>query len=147
VVYDDPANLFVAGFMGSPPMNFIPCRVEGAGSGLGVVLESNGRRTVCPVDGAQAALRPWLGKDITMGLRPEKITARPELLAAPFLAATVELTEPTGPDTLVLIRVNGTDVTCRVLPQHARRHGEAMDLAFDVSKAVFFEPGTERRLA
>ena len=146
-VYDDPANLFVASFMGSPSMNFVPCQVVEAGSSVGVKLQSNGNSFVFPVDHAAAKLKPSLGKEVIMGLRPEQITARGERQAQHVAKAKVEITEPTGPDTLVLIHLNGKEVTCRVHPNEARAPGEDMELAFDMSKVVFFDPKSEARIA
>ena len=59
----------------------------------------------------------------------------------------VDLVEPTGPDTLVILELNGTRVVARVRPEQARAPGSAMELIFDISKAVFFDPKTEKRLA
>jgi len=64
-----------------------------------------------------------------------------------MVPAPVLVNEPTGPDTLLLIKVNGTDVCCRVHPDDARLPGETMDLMFDLSKAVFFDAGSETRIA
>ena len=58
----------------------------------------------------------------------------------------VELTEPTGPDTLVFSSFNQTRITCRTHPRAAAMPGQAMRLAFDLSKAVFFDPETEQSL-
>jgi len=60
--------------------------------------------------------------------------------------AKIEVVQPTGPDTLVLIRLNGTPVTCRVHPSANPRAGETMDLVFDLSKLVYFDPQTEKRI-
>jgi multiple sugar transport system ATP-binding protein len=149
-VYGDPVNLFVAGFMGSPSMNFIPAPIVPLGSGLGVKLETAGDTVVFPL-GAASRLKEWQGKAVTMGIRPENITHKDEFRAGEpnhcIAPAKVEVTEPTGPDTLIVVHINGTEVVCRVHPGRARRHGETMDLMFDMSKALFFHPQTELRLA
>jgi multiple sugar transport system ATP-binding protein len=54
--------------------------------------------------------------------------------------------QPTGPDTLVLIHLNSTPVTCRVHPGASPRAGQSMGLTFDLSKLVFFDPSTEKRI-
>ena len=59
----------------------------------------------------------------------------------------MRLTEPTGPDTLVLVPLNGKEITCRIHPEHARAPGENIELMFDLSKAVYFDPKTELRIA
>jgi len=150
-VYGDPVNLFVAGFMGSPSMNFIPAPIVPLGSGFGVQLETAGNTLVFPLDGAESKLKEWQGKAVTMGIRPENITHKDEFRANEpnhYMApAKVEVNEPTGPDTLIMVHINGTEVVCRVHPGHAKRHGETMDLMFDMSNTLFFNPQTELRLA
>jgi len=150
-VYDDPANLFVASFMGSPSMNFITCPVVSAGSGVGVQLENEGNTFVFPVNHAEPKLRSWVGKEVILGIRPEQITHKNESrVGEPHIQSAnckVELTEPTGPDTLVVIHLNGKETVCRVHPMHAKFHGERMELMFDMAKAVYFDPKTEQRLA
>ena len=150
-VYDDPVNLFVAGFMGSPSMNFIPCEIVPLGSGVGLRMESDGIVQVLPANGAELKLKAYLGKEIIVGLRPEKLTHKvDELHGAPHiqvLRSQVYVAEPTGPDTLLLVHINGKDVVCRVHPDHARAHGENIELMFDFSKVVYFDPQTELRIA
>jgi multiple sugar transport system ATP-binding protein len=150
-VYGDPVNLFVAGFMGSPSMNFIPAPIVPHGSGLGVQLEMANSTHVFPVNGAQNRLRAWQGKKVTMGIRPENITHKDVFRASEpnhhVAPATVEVTEPTGPDTLIMVHINSKEVVCRVPPSQAKRRGETMELMFDMSKTVFFDPETELRLA
>jgi len=151
-IYNNPANLFVAGFIGSPSMNFIPVQVEALGAGTGIRLNGDGRSYVFPVEGAsEAALRRWHGKELTFGIRPEQITHRvPSEVAAPqrhIATLPVRLTEPTGPDTLVLVGLNGKETTCRVHPEHAAEPGREMEFMFDLSKAVYFDPATEQRVA
>jgi multiple sugar transport system ATP-binding protein len=148
-IYRNPANLFVAGFMGSPAMNFIPTRVVEAGSALGLEMESNGERFVFPAINGEA-LRSKLGSEIILGIRPEQITevvdSHGDAPHAVTRSIKVDLSEPTGPDTLLLVRLNNTKVTCRVCPDFAARPGEQMKLLFDLSKAVYFDPATEQRI-
>jgi multiple sugar transport system ATP-binding protein len=146
-VYDDPANLFVAGFMGSPSMNFIPCRVVALAQGVGVALSSSAGPHLLPIEHAQAKLLPRVGTEVMLGIRPEQITARAEWQQHSIVKARVELVEPTGPDTMVLIHLNDKDVVCRVHPTQAGRPGDAMELAFDLSKAVFFDGQSGERVA
>ncbi len=150
-LYDDPTNLFVAGFMGSPSMNFIRTRVEEiGGNDCGVRFESDGQGFVFPAMNRNGALRQWLGKEVIFGIRPEQITqASPsagEGASSRRIDLKLTLTEPTGPDTLVLVRINGKEVACRVHPAYAKSVGETMALEFDLSKAVYFDPETEQRI-
>jgi len=151
-VYENPVNRFVAGFIGSPSMNFIPCRVT-AEDGRPSLLLANDRGRAYPLAPERwtAALTQRVEKQVILGLRPEHIT---EEVAASNgdagerikLESTVQVVEPTGPDTLVMVPFNDTEVTCRVHPGAARRPGEAMPLTVDLSKAILFDPDTETRL-
>jgi len=150
-VYDNPANLFVAGFMGSPSMNFVTCQVVDAGSGTGVKLDIDGRNHVIPTPHVEGKLASWKGREVIMGIRPEMITHQVDYLAgtANFhtISAKVEVDEPTGPDTLIMIHINGKEVVCRVHPKEAKVAGDQMELMMDVSKTVFFDPKSEARIA
>ena len=151
-VYDNPADLFVAGFIGSPSMNFIRCPIIEQGGQAGVQLQESGRRFFFHApDTVQPALRQWIGKEVILGIRPEQITDKspwstgnPHVLSQ---SAKVEVVQPTGPDTLVLIHLNDTPVNCRVHPEAAPHPGEQVTLMFDVSKLVFFDPQTEKRIS
>ena len=144
-IYDNPANQFVAGFMGSPSMNFIPCELEQGDSGLNLLLESGGGEHRMPLQNAQ--LQQWVGRSVVLGIRPEQITQisedKPDVMTIP---SHVELIEATGPDTLVTVRVNNVKTVCRVHPSAECAPDELMPLQYDLSKAVFFDPQTQQRI-
>ena len=146
-IYDNPSNQFVAGFMGSPSMNFVPCRVESSDTGLRLVMESGGESHRLPVQTALDGLQQWVGKSVVLGIRPEQVTQvsedKPDAMTIP---CAIEVVEPTGPDTLVTARINGVKTVCRVHPTAQSVAGELMPLQFDMTKAVFFDPDTERRI-
>lgn len=121
------------------------------GQGIGIRLETGqGRIHDVPVPKEVCNLRPYLGQTVILGIRPEKIAHLfPDQDTNPHihhLQCTVKITEPTGPDTLVSVLVNQTDVACRVQPGDARPVGEEMSLAIDMSKAIFFAPDTEVKI-
>lgn len=147
-VYDTPENLFVAGFMGSPSMSFINVTVEQAGAGLVVNVEgSDGRKLALPVPDY---LKGWAGKQVVLGIRPEHISQPDEQKRDNQMVAesrfTVEVTEPTGPDILAVIRLNNVDVQCRLDAEHPVNWGEEAELMFDMRKVVFFDPDSEKRI-
>ncbi|MDX1604578.1 MAG: TOBE domain-containing protein, partial [Candidatus Competibacterales bacterium] len=151
-VYDDPANLFVAGFMGSPSMNFIRCELTESADRLALRLDNPAGAFDLPVPGAAAEkLRTAGSREIILGLRPEHITdaaGSDDRQDGNHVApCRVEITEPTGPDTLVFIQLNDGKVVCRARPDNVRGPGESMDLMFNLAKAVYFDPQSERRLA
>ena len=146
-IYDNPANQFVAGFMGSPSMNFIPCKLEQSSNTLNLLFESGGASHQLPLPVENTSLQSWAGKDVVLGIRPEQITQvsedKPDVMTVPCL---IEFIEPTGPDTLVTARVNDVKTICRVHPTAKCVLDELMPLQFDLSKAVFFDPQTQQRI-
>jgi multiple sugar transport system ATP-binding protein len=161
-IYDNPANLFVAGFIGSPPMNFIHGTLSESGAGVGMMLDTGATQVMLNLpfgrhSAEQAlpqAVRQRLGQPVILGLRAEHITDCgaaqrygsgdiPYIQEIPVQADAVE---PTGPDTLVYTQVNGQKIACRMHPAAAPRPEEKTTAVFDVSKAVLFDPQTEARL-
>ncbi len=133
-LYDQPTNLFVAGFIGSPAMNFLKGKLARNGSGLDVVL-GQGLRVPAP-----AGLSPQLdGKDVTLGVRPEHLAVK-----GSGLPAEVVVVEPTGADTQIFCKVAGTEVTAVVRERHDFKPGEMIRLAPDLT--FLFDPSNGRRL-
>ena len=129
-LYHSPATRFVAGFIGSPAMNFIPCRLEAVGDGLQVRLSD---RIAFPVPAERTArYRPYVNQnDLTFGIRPEHVTeAKPdgEKNIGQFDAG-LEVTEPMGNETMVFFSIDGTDVCGRVSPNAGAREGVTMRMA------------------
>ena len=150
-IYDSPSNLFVAGFIGAPPMNFIQGKVVEQGAGFGMELDTGARRSVLnlPFDGK---VKSHVGREVILGLRPERITdARSahnvEDAQLQSMEVKIDVIEPTGPDTLVFAQVNGKRVVSRVHPASNPQPLTNMNLLFDVSKAVLFDPSNEERIA
>jgi multiple sugar transport system ATP-binding protein len=133
-LYDEPANLFVAGFIGSPAMNFLRGRLARNGGGCDVVL-GEGLRLPSP-RGLPAQLD---GKDVMLGVRPEHLAVRSE-----GLPAEVVVVEPTGADTQIFCKLAGTDVTAVVRERHDFKPGEMIRLAPDLT--YLFDPSSGRRL-
>src|SRR5947209_2144249 len=129
-LYHAPMTRFVAGFIGSPAMNFLPCRLEEAGGALRVRLSDD---IVLPVPQSRAGrYRSHAGRaGLTFGLRPEHLTdGKPNGAPQPAaIDAAIEVTEPLGMETLVFFRVNGIDVCARVSPDAGAREGVRMRLA------------------
>jgi len=150
-VYKNPANQFVAGFIGSPSMNFIPCRVVEGEGGPGVVLDTEGGGSYTfPVFHASGALTRWVDRDILLGVRPEHLSdSLPDMdedSSVHELECKVLVVEPTGADTIVFVRINGVEATCRVHPDRTGKPGETMKLVTDMSRVFFFDPETGERV-
>src|ERR1700745_3898831 len=113
-LYHHPKTRFVAGFIGSPAMNFIPARLESNGAGLSLRVSD---KYAFPVPAARTErYRPHVGKDLTFGLRPEHITEPRGEGRDPRCEFTVNLdvVEPMGMETMVFFTVGGTEVCSTV---------------------------------
>ncbi|MES2905949.1 MAG: ATP-binding cassette domain-containing protein, partial [Pseudomonadota bacterium] len=136
-IYDTPANLFVAGFIGSPSMNFISGKIAPSGIECGTV-------GLLPLAHSLTNLQ---GKNVILGIRPENITDEPQPnQLAHKINVTVDMVEPTGPDTLVQFKFNGATVTARVHPRRDVKPGDKIDLYADLSKALLFDEQSGERL-
>jgi multiple sugar transport system ATP-binding protein len=149
-IYDTPANLYVAGFIGSPSMNFIPCTLGEDQGRATVTLDSGNDPHTIRLGQLTEGQRAFIGKSVVLGIRPEQLTDqgsahsdRPDLQQ---LTAKVEIAEPTGPDTLVTITLNGVRAVARCHPQAAGHPGQSTQLVLDPGKALLFDPDSERRL-
>jgi multiple sugar transport system ATP-binding protein len=133
-LYHSPLTRFVAGFIGSPAMNFIPCRIEEVEGGLSIRLTD---ALTFPVPDARA--ERYRGRTqngtLLLGLRPEHITDAHANLAPgeiPF-DAQLEVTEPMGMETLVYFPLNGTQVCGRVNPNAGARDGSPLRMAANLN--------------
>jgi len=143
-IYNDPANLFVASFIGSPPMNFIPLRLQRRDGQLLALLDSGQARCELPLGAMEAGFE---NREVILGIRPEQILlATAESRNQSSIRAEVEVVEPTGPDTLVFVELNQTKVCCRLAPDDAPQVGQTLELQFDPSKVLLFDAQSGERL-
>ncbi len=143
-IYNDPANLFVASFIGSPPMNFIPLRLQRREGRLLALLDSGQARCELPLGMQDVGLED---RDVIVGIRAEQIVLAPaEANGLPVIRAEVQVVEPTGPDTLVFVTLNGIKVCCRLAPDDAPAVGQSLNLQFDPAKVLLFDANTGERL-
>ena len=137
-LYSKPANLFVAGFIGSPPINFFSATVEADGA----AIDASGVKILVPAAIA-ARLRPLAGKTVTAGIRPEDLTLAPPASGGGSIPARVEVREPLGNEVLVHWTSAVGAIVSRVPGQTAPAVGEAAPLHFAFEKMHFFHPETE----
>jgi multiple sugar transport system ATP-binding protein len=140
-IYNDPANLFVAGFMGSPPMNFIPLRLQRRDGRLVGLLDSDDGHCELPLGEASGELE---GRELILGIRPEQI--QQALGEGSSVRARVQVLEPTGPDTLAFVEINQTKVCCRLAPDAPVRVGDALDLQLAPERVLLFDAQSGERL-
>lgn len=149
-IYDHPANTFVAGFMGSPPMNLIPARVAMKGAGLIAEVATIDERTLqFHLPEPSAAMAKRVGSEILVGLRPEAITdpeSRENGNVIQDVECLVQVTEPTGPDMLAIMLLGGVEVVSRMRPSSRVKPNERATFAVNMSKAVYFDSETEQRI-
>ena len=132
-LYDHPANLFVAGFIGSPAMNFLPATLRRSGGEAS--LEMPGGASVPAPQGAKGED----GQKVIFGTRPEHLELAAE---GRGLAATVVVVEPTGADTQVFAKIAGTDVTAVFRERHEFHAGDSIRLMPDHGRTHLFDAGT-----
>jgi multiple sugar transport system ATP-binding protein len=146
-LYHDPVNKFVAGFIGNPPMNFVDVRVEPWKDG--VVLKSDVFAIVPPRDVAEAA-RPYIGREVTLGVRPEDLYDRLfytyDVAGGQMFKAVVDVVEPMGSEIYLYVIVAKTDLVVRVPAYvHAEPH-QPMELVVNLNRLHLFDKDTERSI-
>jgi len=148
-IYNRPANLFVARFMGAPPMNTFSARLEATSSGTVAVIGHGEAVIRLPVP---LEAQSWIGREVVLGIRPECITEptrhsgdAPGTVLA--IAAQVEMIEPTGAETIVVLRFGDERALGRVSPDLRVRLGETARFAVDARKISLFDPATGDRIS
>jgi multiple sugar transport system ATP-binding protein len=142
-LYNSPVNRFVAGFIGSPPMNFITVKIEKEGSKLiavedGFRLELDAR--------FKDALGQYEGKEVILGIRPEDLDFQEKAAAKNNIPTTVQVIEPLGAEIHLYISTAKHQIVARVAPDHDFKVQEAANFVMDQSKMLFFDIDTENRL-
>jgi multiple sugar transport system ATP-binding protein len=140
-VYDTPANLFVASFIGTPPMNFIPAVItDGGGS-----VAASGFKMPVPAIFRGAARD---GMKVVLGIRPENIREASREGGGTTVAVTsqVEFVEPLGHEVIVHGRVGDDLLVAKVDPHRAPQMGATMPLVIEAEAAHLFDAATEKRL-
>jgi multiple sugar transport system ATP-binding protein len=138
-IYDKPANLFVAGFIGSPSMNLLRGVLQQDGDGFALAL-GNG---ALQIPAANPDWRGYIGRSVIAGIRPESLRSG---AADSSLSGTVDVVEPTGPDTMVIVNVAGQLVTARLGARERPVVGETISLAVDAGATSLFDPESESRI-
>ncbi len=148
-VYQHPANMFVAGFIGSPPMNFFRGTLERNGDGMFFQETSSNSATrgFRLRMGNEMALRlaSCAGKKVVFGIRPENIAEKsPGEANGETVEAMVEAVEPMGPETYLYAKAGENSFVARVSADCRMEGGRTVPVSFDMSRAHFFDPATEK---
>ena len=140
-LYDNPANLFVAGFMGSPQMNFIEAKVKVSGQSASLLIED--QEIVLPADKAKAVIAGgYDGKTVIMGIRPENIIEADGTESYRF-KSIVNVYELLGAEVFLYFDLTGANITARVEPTTKVRPGDTVTYTFDTKKIHIFDKETE----
>ncbi|MBI4553235.1 MAG: sn-glycerol-3-phosphate ABC transporter ATP-binding protein UgpC [Candidatus Latescibacteria bacterium] len=145
-LYENPLNRFVAGFIGSPAMNFLEGRIE---SRDGALVFNEGRLVLRIPPQMSSALQPHLDKEVIFGLRPEDITEATTVKEWPHrqeVTATVEVVEPMGSETFLYLTTGRHSFIAKVEAHAVPPINSDVKLAMNMDKAHLFEKGSERTI-
>lgn len=145
-LYGHPANIFTAGFIGSPAMNFIDCRVSKEDSEL-ILKAEDFQIKLLPEYSPLLENHP--NQEIILGVRPEDIYDRAlpgEATASEPLRALVEVVEPMGPDVVLYLKIGNQSLVARVDPLTQAKSGKRLEVLFDLKKLYFFDQRTEKAI-
>jgi multiple sugar transport system ATP-binding protein len=148
-VYHMPKTRFVAGFIGSPAMNFLPCRLAETSNGsAGLSVRLSDKLTFQVPEARVARYRPHAGRELLFGLRPEDIIEKRGDLPPGRAAfdAQLDVVEPMGMETMVYVLIDGIEVCGRVNPAAAGKAGEMMPLVADLNHMHLIDPKTDQVL-
>jgi multiple sugar transport system ATP-binding protein len=144
-LYNMPANLFVAGFIGSPAMNFFSATIRSDG---GLHADSGEFRIPIPASRAKS-LEPYAGKSVVMGIRPEDIhdfEFVPPNIEAAKVAVQVDVTELMGNEILLYLLAGKNTFVARVDPRSQLRVGNKAEVALNMEKLHVFDAATEQAI-
>jgi len=154
-LYLYPCNLFVAGFIGSPQMNFIEAKLLKEGNDFFVEFGSEDTKTRAGVKfkiklpaekNKNDCLLPYVDKEVIMGIRPEDVHNEEDLLAAHkdgIVVANVEVTELMGAETYLYMNCEGQSINARVAPTNTAKPGDQIEIAIEPGKVHLFDKDTE----
>jgi len=157
-LYDSPVNCFVAGFIGSPQMNFIDAKILEKGGDYFVEFGSEDTKTTQGTKyqlklpeskNPKGILKEYIDKELIMGIRPENVHDEERYVTTMtdgLVFANVEVTELMGAETYLYLECEGTSVTARVAPTSTARPGEKIQIAMDVTKIHLFDKETEKTI-
>ena len=152
-LYDFPVNLFVAGFIGTPQMNFITAKLVEEGTDLFVTFGAN--KVKVPAEKANnPALKEYIGQEVIVGIRPESLYDDPAHVSSmpdSVIDATVEVTELMGAEIYLYLSfdgqedaTNGKNIIARVSSRSTSRAGDKIQIAFEATRMHIFDKDTER---
>ncbi|MCJ8322569.1 MAG: sn-glycerol-3-phosphate ABC transporter ATP-binding protein UgpC [Rhizobiales bacterium] len=149
-IYERPVNRFVAGFMGSPTMNFLEAKIAESADGPGVVIDGGDGSVLALPKGKFNSLKP--GQSVIFGVRPEHFSpvhaTRVEIYGSTpvTVKVLVDMVEPTGSETILMTVLAGQKMIVSCEPDDAPVEGGTMEFAINMSKVCLFDVASELRL-
>jgi multiple sugar transport system ATP-binding protein len=143
-LYRKPENLFVAGFIGSPPMNLLRGKVQKQNSGL-VFTEAGEQNAISiPIKGPlEPLVAKYIDKPIVLGVRPEHITEENKNGSHVPLTSAVDIAEPMGSESLVYMKAGGGNFIAKIHGEKLFHQGDPLTVYVDTGKILLFDPETE----
>jgi len=144
-LYRQPENIFVAGFIGSPPMNLLKGKVQKLDSGLAFVEDAQENALTVPLRGKLESLAaPYLGKPIIFGIRPEHLSDQVSDPNHIPVTATIEISEPMGSESIVYLKAGIGNLIARVPGEHHYHPAEQLTVQLNMEKVHLFDTQTEK---
>jgi multiple sugar transport system ATP-binding protein len=141
-LYNFPANKFVAGFIGSPPMNFLSVNVTESVGAIVLEEEAGGFRLEAAAEHVQH-LKNYVGKKIFFGIRPEDIVYQGDDASKNSMPLKVTVVEPLGADITLWLTINGQSMVARTEPRHNFSVDQSVNFVPKMEKARYFDRDTE----
>ena len=146
-LYENPINMFVAGFIGSPQMNFVTAKVAKKGDDL--YLEFGSVSLKMPAEkAAKLEGLGYEGKEVIFGIRPENVHDEEIYISTSeaIVDATVDVTEAMGAETYLYLKIEGNNFVARVNPSSTAKAKDTIKIAFDLRKMHLFDKETEKAI-
>ncbi len=146
-LYDSPTNVFVAGFIGSPQMNFIDAKLVEKDGKYVVEFGNNFSVEVLASKAKGTNIADFVGKEVVLGIRPENLSDEEMVLSnakSGVIECTVEVTEMMGSETYLYLNCDGNQMIARVEPNSTAKAGDKIKIALDVNRVHIFDKETEK---
>ena len=145
-LYDKPVNMFVAGFIGTPQMNFINATLEKKDDGTYICFEGNSLR-LPDEKAANPVLNDYIGKEVIAGIRPECIHDEPiylETMKENVIDVDVDITELMGAEIYLYINIGEQSAIAKVSSRSQARAGDTIKVAIEANRVHLFDKDTQR---
>jgi multiple sugar transport system ATP-binding protein len=146
-LYRRPANLFVAGFIGSPPMNLLKGKIERRSTEAFFITQNAGGSLSLPLRGTATKLtETYASREIVFGIRPEHIGTEAKANSAAPIDSTIEVAEQMGAESILYLKAGGSTIIARVFGEHIYKSGDRFMASINPESGHWFDPETENAI-